>query len=216
MADFTYRNPGDALTHTALNEPFANASTALGAGALDQHAFADESVGLEQLSDEAIDFEPVSVVNSSTTATSYSGTSYTDVTHGTALAWSPSTAPDFDEGEVIRVAWSQFISHWVDNGGTLSVSNGCKFKVQWNIGAGFVDAPFMTEGIYRAASARSSLSTGDVDQRTRHAAGEGIYIVPSGGVTVSGIKLLVQPSINAAGDEVYLGNGTLSVLVTRR
>ena len=78
--------------------------------------------------------------NTDDTTTTYTGTSYVDITHGSdPLLESPGILLD---GQTLRVHWHQYVDS-VDNGAS-DVDDFATFRLLWDIGAGYVvptDAP---------------------------------------------------------------------------
>ena len=218
MATFTFRNPGSSINAAAINEPFTQ--LAADTAALGEHAFGDECINLYHLQPYAIDRELLIRENTSTTATYYGdgssdGNNWHDVTHGTSLT--QATSISLVSGDVMRVEWYQKIYDWTS---ASSTDYGSYLKVQWNIGSGYVDAPFMT--LAEVLAGRNiAVGTGTTDtfraQEHRHVRGCGIYKA-TGNVTVSGVKLVVNPSgpRNNAADRVRLQAGLLIIRVTER
>jgi hypothetical protein len=218
MATFTFRNPGSSINAAAINEPFTQ--LAADTADLSEHAFGDECVNMYHLEPYAIDRELLIRENTGTTAIHYGdgssdGNSWHDITHNTSLT--ETTSISLVSGDVMRVEWFQKIYGWTS---ASSTSYGSYLKVQWNIGSGYVDAPFMTQAeVLAGCSVMVGTNPGDGfrDQENRHVRGCGIYIA-TGNVTVSGVKLVVNPSgpRNNAADQVKLRQGMLIIRVTER
>ena len=218
MATFTFRNPGSSINAAAINEPFTQ--LAADTAALGEHAFGDECINLYHLQPYAIDRELLIRENDSGSETTYGngssdGNSWHDVTHGTSLT--QATSISLVSGDVMRVEWYQKIYDWTS---ASSTDYGSYFKVQWDIGSGYADAPFMT--LAEVLAGRNiPTNSGTTDsfraQEHRHVRGCGIYKA-TGNVTVSGVKLVVNPSgpRNNAADRVRLQAGLLIIRVTER
>lgn len=221
MATFTFRNPGSSINAAAINEPFTQ--LAADTADLSEHAFGDECVNMYHLEPYAIDRELLIRENTSTDHTtgphsnyygdgSSNGNSWHDVTHGTSLT--QTTSISLVSGDVMRVEWFQKIYDWAS---VSSTDYGSYLKVQWNIGSGYVDAPFMTQAEVLAGRNVMVGPDGFRSQPRRHVRGCGVYIA-TGSVTVSGVKLVVNPSgpRNNAADRVRLQQGMLMIRVTER
>ena len=217
MATFTFRIPGSSIDAASVNEPFTQLAS--DTASLGEDAFGDECVNLYHLDPYAVDGELKIRENTDGTPTYYGdgssdGADWHDITHGTSLTWSTSFA--LVSGDVMRVEWSQKIYDW---SGTTTIDFGSYIKAQWDIGSGYVDAPFMTQAEVMAGR-NLATSTGATarffDQPRRHVRGSGIYKA-TGSVTVSGVKVQVKPSRRGNhADRVRLVAGMLVIRVTGR
>lgn len=198
--------PGDAIDSAKLDVAFDAFSAAT---PLDGSNLRPDTLTAYHLVQSAINGIPTAAKNTSSTTTAYTGTSYQAITHGTNLEVGPVSLPDT---YTIRVHWHQYMT--AITLGAPDTDEFVTFKLQWNIGAGYVDVPDL---LLWGVSGYTSNSTGDISQVNVHnPSGSWCYQNTSGStISITGIRLMVRPAQSDVAGSVNLGEGTLIQLVVK-
>lgn len=192
-------SPGSAIVAADLNDAFDEFSSTAGADNI-----RNDGVTAYQLTMSSINFVAGGAKNTSGTATTYTGTTYQAITHGAAaLLVGPIFVAD---GGWIRVHWHQLIT--VQTLAVPSLDEFTSFKLEWDIGAGFVSAPDL---LIWGVSPYTSTSAGTLATTSIHnMAGSWVYKNTSGStLTITGIRLMVRPAMSDAAGTADLAEGTL-------
>ena len=196
--------PDQIITHTALNGGFTPFSVTYNRDNLRPdclHNYHLQTIAITSLAN--------SVSNTVSTTTSYAGTTYQAITHNTALN---TGAFSLANGATLRVHWHQYVHDMTI--AVNSMDRWTSFKLQWDIGAGYVDIPdLLLWGVW----ACNEISTGVfLEDHTHNMTGSWVYTNNTGStIVVAGIRLMVRPSDSVVGDSVDLGEGNIGYVVQR-
>jgi len=152
------------------------------------------------------------VSNVSATPSTYTGTSYQAITHGSnALNTGTLFVPD---QSVLRVHWHQYIDTLAVTIPTLltDVDRWIAFKLEWDIGAGYVDIPDLLVSALFPVTATSINAY--AERKTHNMTGSWVWKNTTGAVVnITGIRLMVRPSDSEVLDSVDLGEGNIAFVV---
>jgi len=199
--------PGEVIEATKLNDAFSAFEVTI-----NQTNLRTDSVHTYHLSTPAIQQQAGNVSNASDTFVTYTGTSYQAITHGTNAINTGLILLANDS--TLRVHWHQYID--AITVGIPDIDAFTSFKLQWDIGAGYVDIPdLMLWAVWPYH--RTSVVSEVVETTTHNMTGSWWYQNTTGStITILGIRLMVRPSNAVLTDSVDLGEGNISHMIQVR
>lgn len=196
-------SPGDVIDAADLNTAF-DAFTDV----IDGTNLRVDAVSGYHIAMGAVNSAAGGAKNTGTTTVTYTGTTYQVISHGTPLITGGFVISD---EATLRVHWHQFATNITLPAGA-SLDEFVTFKLQWDLGAGYVDIPDL---LLWAVSGYTSNASGNIDQTDTHnLAGGWCYTNNTGAsITVVGVRLMIRPALSDAAGSVDLVEGTVIYIV---
>lgn len=203
----TLGTPGAVVTTATLNTAFTQfAST------VDTDNLRVDAIQARHLVQPNIQSQFYSAKNTDAATANYTGLLWQAITHGTTALLLPATI--LADGNTLRIHWHQYLESI--NHSTPIPLDYCSFRIQWDIGAGWVSPPDSMEYI---VCPLVQIVSGDQPCDTKHnMMGSYTYQNSTGStINVLGVRLEVRPSwVGVGAESCDLGEGVIYSFVHAR